>query len=104
MLPHQNLSEKNRGVDSVDGKCNEGPPQAQSAIVRGLRSDVAANVETTNDQPLLLGNGSTGKSPSKSAIGFNGDSSIHVSDSLGSSQAGNNNNSCILLSKVAGNQ
>ncbi|KAF9148327.1 hypothetical protein BGX21_006619, partial [Mortierella sp. AD011] len=104
MLPHQKLSEKNHGVDSVDGKCIEGPSQVQSTTVGGLRSDVAAKVETTNNQPLLLGNGSASGSPSERTIKFNGDPTIHVPGLLGSSQAGNNNNNCTLLSKVAGNQ
>ncbi|KAF9992626.1 hypothetical protein BGZ79_002847, partial [Entomortierella chlamydospora] len=104
MLPRQKISEKGRDVDSVDGKCNEGPLQTQSTIVGGLRNDVAANVETTNDQPLLLGNESAGGSPSESAINPNGDPSIHVSGSLGSSRGESNNDCCIMSSKATDSQ
>ncbi|KAF9348454.1 hypothetical protein BGX26_000147, partial [Mortierella sp. AD094] len=80
MLAREKSSENNRGVDSVDGKCNERLPQAQPATVGGLRSDATANVESTNDVR---------------------DSSIHASVSPGSSQAESNNDRCILLSNIA---
>ncbi|KAF9379122.1 hypothetical protein BGX21_002725, partial [Mortierella sp. AD011] len=93
-----------RNVDLVDGKCNEEPLQTQSAIVGSLSGDVVANAETTNDQPLLLGDGSAGRSPSEGTIDPYGDPFIYVSGSLGSSQAENNNDRGITSSNGIGSQ